>query len=432
MKLHFDDATTIDIDLFDSGLKSFLIQSYKHLQNIEVLFKENDWNSFIYENTIDFLVSKLFSYANELSISVDQHRCMSNDQLYFNHLHQIYEKNYNGNPKWQNFHDLIHCCEGYFSSIGRNLVEVDNSVRINYRERAGLLQKDFNQDLLQDAVTKVSAGQVFCKWSELGKIPYIYWRDGEPDDIDRINTLAKPWHTLHPKLQIALTDIDFSNRPDLDQFNKWWKLYEKDWCQHWNLDHWSAREMFSVIPVGRVTDFDKLISVANRKVPLRFVRLENHSNTEFLKFDLVITADWQSHPPSIEIKIDDSIVKKNIDLVQGINHISIEVDLSKKAHQLIIDRQGATVMDRSQTVTIEKLSIDNIDCSNLILTSSWFEPIYPEPWATEQKNQGNQLLDKVPFETVLGHNGTWRLDFACPIYPCLLDANFDRILKSIA
>lgn len=430
MKLHFNDATTIDIDLFDSVLKSFLTQSYKHLQNVELCFKEQDWSNFASSNTVDFLVNRLVSYADELSISVDRLRCMTNDQLYFNHLHQIFEKNYNGNPKWLDFHESIHYCERYFLSTAENLVNTDNSFKIDYRERAGLLVRDFNQDWLQDAVTTVGAGQVFCRWNEIGKIPYHYWRDGEPDDIDRIKTLAKPWCILYPTLHIALSDIDFFDKTKLGEFDKWWNLYEKDWCQHWNVDQWSSREMFSVITVGKVTDLDKLISVAHRKVPLRSVRLENHNNTESLKFDLVITSTWQSHPPSIEIKIDHSVVKKNIDLVQGTNHISIEVDLSLGPHQLIIDRQGATVMDQSQTVTIEKLFIDNIDCSNLILSNSWFEPTYPEPWATEQKNQGNHLLNKVPFETVLGHNGTWRLDFACPIYPCLLDANSNGTLKT--
>lgn len=433
MKLHFDDDAIIDINLFDSVLKSSLVQSYKHLQHVELFFREHDWNNFAQNNTIDFLVDKLVSYANELSISIDRHKCQSNDQSYFNHLHHIYETNYNGNSKWLDFHEAIHYCEYHFLPSKKS-VKINNLIKINYRERAGPLEKKFNQDWLEEAVTTVRAGQVFCRWAELGKTPYQYWCDGEPNDINRINVLAKPWSIFRPTLHIALSDIDFIDNiksdHKLNQFHEWWKLYEKDWCRHWNLDQWSIREMCLVIPVGEVTDLDKLISVRQRKVPLRSISLDNRNNTESLKFDLVITSTWESHPPSIEIKIDDTIVEKNINLVQGTNHISIEVNLPYKSHQLSISRHGATVMDRSQTITIEKLSIDNIDCSNLILTNSWFEPIYPEPWATEQKNQGNQLLDKVPFETVLGHNGVWRLDFACPIYPYLLDANANRTLKT--
>lgn len=431
MKLYFDNDTTVDINLFDSVLKSSLIQSYKHLQHVELSFKEHDWKSFTCNNTIDFLVNRLVSYADKLSISVDRHRCMSNDQIYFNYLHQIFEKNYNGNSKWLDFHELIHCCECYFFLNAKESFKIKNLIKADYREKAGLLVKNFNQDWLQEAVTAVSAGQVFCQWSELGKVPYHYWLDQEPNNINRINELAKPWINLRPTLHIALEDMDFVVTTKLDQFNKWWKLYEKDWCQHWNLDQWSTKEMFSVIVVGNVTDLDKLISVGHSRLPLRFIKLDDHSDTESLKFDLVITANWQSHPPSIRIKIDNTTVEKNIDLVQGINCISIDVNLSYKSHQLIIDRRGATVMDQSQTITIEKLSIDNIDCSHLILTNSWFEPIYPEPWATEQRNQENQLLDKVPFETVLGHDGIWRLDFECPVYPCLLDANFNRTLNNI-
>lgn len=422
MKLYFEDDTKIDIDLSDSVLKPFLIRAYSHLQHVNPPIKEQDWMNFSSDYTIDFLADQLARAASELAISVDRVRCISNDQLYFNYLHRIYEKNYNGHARWMEYHDLIHCCENYFLSSDIH------TININYFEAAGLLETKFNQSWLRESVTAIKAGQVYCKMAELGKTPYTYWLSNEPNDIYRINELAKPWCNLRTALHIALEDFDYLDDVKLDQFNKWWKLYEKGWCQHWNLEQWSIKEMFSVIPVGKVNNLDDLISIRRRRVLFRSSKLDKQKNTESLKFNIVITSTWESHPPRIEIKIDDITIEKNIDLVQGINHVSFDVDLSHESHRLIINRHGATVLDRSQMITIEKLSIDNIDCSNLILTNSWFEPIYPEPWATEQRNQGNHLLDKIPFETVLGHNGTWKFDFACPVYPLLLSTNVNQTL----
>jgi hypothetical protein len=426
MKLYFKDGTTIDITLSDSVLKPLLIRVYSHLQYISPPVKEQDWINFSSDYTIDFLANKLVSYASKLGIPVDRQRCISNDQLYFNYLHQIYEKNYNGHASWEDYHELIHSCENYFLLL--DIRNIRNTFKIDYIDAAGLLETKFNQDWLQESVTNVRAGQVYCKMAELGKTPYTYWSNGEPNDIDRINELAKPWCILRSSFHVALEDFDYLASVNQDQFNKWWKLYEKDWCHHWNLKQWSIKEMFSVIPVGKVNNLDELISVRRRRVSFQSVEIDKQKNTESLKFNVVIRSTWTTHPPSIEIKIDDVTIEKNIDLVQGINHISFDVDLFHKSHQLIINRHGATSLDRSQMITIEKLSIDNIDCDRLILTNSWFEPTYPEPWATEQRNQGNQLLDKIPFETVLGHNGTWKFDFACPVYPLLLNANVNQTL----
>lgn len=419
MKLDFEDNTTINIGLTDSVLKSSLIGAYKHLQYITIPFKTQDWTKSDRDNTINFLVDKLAREADKLQIPIDVDKCLLGDQLYFNQLHSIYEKNYDGNSEWLEFHELIHSCESNLSST-----KIQNIIRIDYRETAGLLQRKISRDWLTESVTAVRAGQVYCTWMELGKTPYQYWKTGEPNDIDRINELAKPWINFRPALYIALEDTDFfdKNIIKLDRFTSWWSEYRDKWCQHWNLTQWSVEEMFSVIPVGNVDNLDLLIDAVQRKVSPKSIRLNDQDN-ESLKVDLVIDAVWKSHPPGIKIKIDNTQIEKEIDLVHGVNHVSFDVELDHQSHHLTIERYGATSLDPTQLVIIQKLSIDDIDCNNLILTNSWFTPIYPEPWATEQKNQGQSLLDTIPFETVMGYNGTWRLDFECPIYPYLLKAN---------
>lgn len=47
---------------------------------------------------------------------------------------------------------------------------------------------------------------------------------------------------------------------------------------------------------------------------------------------------------------------------------------------------------------------------------SFYRPEYPEPWATEQRNQGIHLKPEV-YADCLGWNGVWGIRFQTPIYP---------------
>ena len=93
---------------------------------------------------------------------------------------------------------------------------------------------------------------MYTEWCELGKIPYNYYRDNEPNDLNRLCELAKPWLKLHPKLCVALEPIDFLANRTLAGFATWWEGYERDWCKHWKLESHSLAQQFGVIVVGHV------------------------------------------------------------------------------------------------------------------------------------------------------------------------------------
>jgi hypothetical protein len=252
MKLYFDDSI-IDIFLNDSLLSLKIQQSYRHLQHLLINFKPWDSPYYFDSLTKEQLILRLVNFGQDVGVDVDYQRCFDKDQDYFNAIHKIYEQKYNGNPRWLDFHEHIHLCE-QFDSQRLNI----KSLVIDYREKAGPLEKKFNTEWMEKTTTQVSAGDVYIQWAELGKTPYAYWKNSEPNEIARMCELAKPWLKLRPKLSIALEDFNFYSKFDIQTFNNWWKEYEQDWCKHWNIAQWGIKEIASVSVIGRVANVDQI------------------------------------------------------------------------------------------------------------------------------------------------------------------------------
>jgi hypothetical protein len=186
-----------------------------------------------------------------LSIDVDESQLVNVNQSYLNKLHCLFEKNYNGNRAWLEFHEHIHLCERYF----RPWAPV---VRLNYRETSGVLEKKFNLTWLDTSSTQVRAGDVFLQWDELGKTPYDYWLDNEPNDLVRMCELCKPWLMFRPKLNIALEDFDMLENKKIKEFDSWWMNYHDDWCQHWQISKWSVKNQYSQIVIGNIVQLQEI------------------------------------------------------------------------------------------------------------------------------------------------------------------------------
>ena len=152
--------------------------------------------------------------------------------------------------------------------------------------------------------------------------------------------------------------------------------------------------------------------------------------SENIFFDLTFDADFWDQPPQIDILVDGDLVEQHT--VDCANY-SVRFRRVMKfgyPHVLEIHRHGKTndqtkiSLDgqiQTQTLHIKTVKLDNIDLRNIVWHTSEFYPEYPEPWATEQRDQGNILEYPVPGEMYLGHNGTWRFEFTSPIYEFLVD-----------
>lgn len=258
MKVHFNSGTQVEIELVPGAVATAVEKVYKHLQHVPLKF--TNWDNPFYLDTVSYtdLVENLVVAGKRMGVVVDSSQCIPFQQNYLNHLHRIYEKSYNGKPGWLDYHEQIHLCEVYHAGSQLRVATID------YRESAGPLTRSFNNEYLANLITEIEPGTMYVEWSELGKTPYDYWADQEPNNITRLCELAKPWLTFKPKLRIAMRG--FSTMSNVNSnFYTWWDNYKLDWCRHWSLDSWTVENMHGVIKVGSVKDLDTMIELFKQK-----------------------------------------------------------------------------------------------------------------------------------------------------------------------
>jgi len=260
MQLLFHNHMSLEIEFNDTTVAHEYRRYFKHLQHVDLDFRE--WDNPYAQVDCKTLLKR---YADKLCVSVDEHSLT--DQKYLNKLHKIYEENYNGYSTWLNFHEQIHRCEDLNENTGKKVLIID------YREKAGPLIKQFNQDWLENSVTKVNAGDIFASWCELGKTPYHYWQDGEPNDLHRICSLAKPWLLLRPKISIACESVDFLKNKKCVQFNQWWNQYKDQWHAHWNINGYTVEKQSSVIKIGKIFNTEKMNQILNKGIGVQKICL---------------------------------------------------------------------------------------------------------------------------------------------------------------
>jgi len=155
--------------------------------------------------------------------------------------------------------------------------------------------------------------------------------------------------------------------------------------------------------------------------------------TERLKIKLELYATMWDKPPHAEILINDTSYY-NDDITgseDNPNIIEFEHEFEEnKSYELIINRSGKnktqTIIDdkgnilKDQLLHIKSIEIDEIDIGGLVYEGV-YTPEYPEPWATQQRESGQDLKDSFKNVTQLGFNGTWSFRFESPFYMWLLE-----------
>ena len=155
--------------------------------------------------------------------------------------------------------------------------------------------------------------------------------------------------------------------------------------------------------------------------------------TEKLKFKIELYSTMWDQPPHAEILINDRSHYKGDILGTDKEPILVEFEQELeegKEYKLHINRSGKirnqTVLDgngniiKDQLLHIKSIEIDEIDIGALVYEGV-YTPVYPEPWATQQRESGNELQETLKNVTQMGHNGTWSLKFNSPFYMWLLE-----------
>ena len=125
--------------------------------------------------------------------------------------------------------------------------------------------------------------------------------------------------------------------------------------------------------------------------------------TEKLKFKIELYATMWDRPPHAEILIGDkshfkgdimgtedkpTVVEFEHEFTEGEKCELIIKRSGKDRGQTVVNEKGDLIKD--QMLHIKDIEIDEIDIGALVYEGV-YTPEYPEPWATQQREAGNEL-----------------------------------------
>jgi len=155
--------------------------------------------------------------------------------------------------------------------------------------------------------------------------------------------------------------------------------------------------------------------------------------TEKLKFKLELYATMWDKPPHAEILISDQrhfdgditatednpqVIEFEHELNEGEQYELVIKRSGKDNNETVLDEKGERIKD--QLLHIKSIEIDEIDIGAMVYEGV-YTPKYPEPWATQQRESGQDLKDSFKNVTSMGFNGTWNFRFESPFYMWLLE-----------
>ena len=143
-------------------------------------------------------------------------------------------------------------------------------------------------------------------------------------------------------------------------------------------------------------------------------------NKESVTFTLKFSSKHTGGAPQVIVSHNGVNVTGvvTIDPVQDIQFlIDLPTDCVQPC-QLVIDRTGFDGMTE-QLLTLDEIWIDDINVGVLCHQSRYY-PVYPEPWISQQRDQGHDWLEFHHGWVTWGWNGRWVLDYETPIYTWML------------
>ena len=244
-KIIFTDKSNkiieIDYKLHDTLLAIQWFSKIKHLHKIDIDVVESQLEDV---SNLDLIYKEFCDFAGLIKMPL---RNLS--QITYNALHKIFEDNQDrlsgrrNNGIVYKFHHAIHNAErGYGKSRSK--------LNVGWGVKEGPLTQYMNcQPFYEDSIKR---NNLYLPWAELGKTPYAYWRDREPNNQERFNQLAKPHTTFRAKFFIATEDKVPS--PLNTEFVEWFEMYKEEWFAYHGITKWN-KILEESAPLLATTDY---------------------------------------------------------------------------------------------------------------------------------------------------------------------------------
>ena len=246
----------VDYELYDSLLAEKWAKKIKHLKRVPI----NPIESGICNvSDIQDIYKKFCEFANLEPMDIEPL-----DQSMFNKLHKIYEKQHETLSRIKNneilykFHHSIHYNENVPPS------QNEAKIIVGWGIKEGPLTEQF--DCYSYYADKIEKNNIYQYWAELGKKPWQYHRDKEPNNQKRVNELCKPHITFRAKFLISFKDITPSEfTPD---FSKWFDQYKQAWFKAYKIQEYTPIHVYSAPLLAHTSNKQDLTGY-------KFVRIES-------------------------------------------------------------------------------------------------------------------------------------------------------------
>lgn len=137
------------------------------------------------------------------------------------------------------------------------------------------------------------------------------------------------------------------------------------------------------------------------------------TNLHTVRVEFSLSPVWHDEPPEIIVGLDENIIYAG--KLFSCTTFKFEQSLTQDLHSLWVEftnkKDSDTQGNLDKAVIVEKIIFNNITDPKFVWEGS-YQPIYPEPWASQQKN----LKPLLKSHTYLSWNGKWTLTFSVPIF----------------
>ena len=244
----------LDYELHDSLLAEKWVKKIKHLKRVSIDLVESE---IIDVSDIQNIYKEFCDFANLTPMAIDPL-----EQNTLNKLHKIYEEQHEklssvkNNEILYKFHHSIHYHEDVSEGISQ--------IVVGWGIREGLLTEQFPCHLYY--ADRIEKNNIYLPWAELGKKPFHYYTDNEPDNEARMIELCKPHTTFRAKFFISLKDITPSEfTPD---FIKWFDQYKQAWFKAYQIEDYAPIHEHSAPMLAHTNNKQDLTG-------FKFVRIES-------------------------------------------------------------------------------------------------------------------------------------------------------------
>lgn len=245
---------TVNYNLADNEIAQQWFEKIKKLQN-DGISLDSEFTSSIYgtSKSYEYYKQQLDNVVDWVNNTTDYRLTKKDhyDQQDLCAMHDVYVEM--ARDPACDTHNETYCLNKYIHLCEHTL---DGPCSLPYSAIAwgtndGLTMQDFDIDPYKFYTLDIVPGNIYLYWAEVGKKPFEYWYNNDPDNAEHFLSLTRPHVSWSSHCKIALTPAG-SKLPA--EFVKWFEPYKQPFLDKWHLDDWTVLHEFGAIELATLQD----------------------------------------------------------------------------------------------------------------------------------------------------------------------------------